>query len=1093
MNVDTGRSTFNEYFLAGTDGTILMASKPEWEGLSLRDAPFYGDLAGKDHDSFAFYDVAPLYPKQLMLATVSQVRASGGTPIGILVGVTESQELQTLLVDLTALNSASEALYVTQAGTLVGTDRYTNQISPAGFSSTQQLLIKNALDRAKNKTDGVPESVQFTDDSGAAAFGQAAWLDSIHTGILYEIHEQAIFGSLNSLVPFTLALFVISIGATAMLLAFGASRVFSPLAKLAEITRRFADGDFSQRAEFRSKDEIGMLAQSFNQMAEDLSDLYRSLEEKVDERTRQIHTAAEVAQRITSTVNLDELLNRTVQLIVDQFSFYQASIFMLDPRGRYAVLQASYGPAAKEMLARGHRLEVGSASIIGWVTANRQPRVASDVSADPVHFKNELLPQTRSEVGIPISIGNLVLGALDVQSISPEAFGPDTIVMLQLIASQIAVAIQNVGLSQSTQVDLQDTERLQRQGRKVVEAKSKSEALQTVADILSGTPYSTLVLSVNDNKLDTQGQVQGDTSEAARAHTAVNMLEERLEDVSKALAGNPVVSDTDSPNLPPVLGQFARHLGYQAVAFLPILTGDKLAGLITLGAAKHGISHTAIQPYANLADLAGAALERIAHSESQERQLSERLALTSISQAVAESSADLGNFYGQLHEQVRQNIGDYAFIVALYDKSTQAISIPYMYEEGRVDKLDAFPLGEGLSSVLIHTAKPLLLVKDVEQKAAELGAKTLGRPAKSWMGAPMSIQGEPIGALILQDLDREQAFNEEHLDFFVALANQVATVLHNARLLEESRARTVQLETAAEIARDISGSLNLDELLVKAVGFIRERFDFYHASIFLLDPAGEFALIREATGEAGAQMKRVGHKLAVGSKSIVGYVAGQGEPLVVNDTAKDATYLPNPLLPDTRAEAALPLKVGERIVGVMDVQSTHPFAFRTDSLRTLRILADQLGVAVVNSELFAETQEHLSQHRLLHHITTSAASGTTLEEALESAVTGLQVTLGGDRVTILMTDPDKKNLEVKAAAGYSEDIMRFRVPLGSGITGWAATHRRALRVDDVSADPALHPGQRRLELRAGNPASVPERGSGRSECGERTDRRLHPG
>ena len=143
-------------------------------------------------------------------------------------------------------------------------------------------------------------------------------------------------------------------------------------------------------------------------------------------------------------------------------------------------------------------------------------------------------------------------------------------------------------------------------------------------------------------------------------------------------------------------------------------------------------------------------------------------------------------------------------------------------------------------------------------------------------------------------------------EFFVALANQVAAVLHNAHLLEESRSRTLQLETAAEIARDISGSLNLDELLAKAVGFIRERFDFYHASIFLLDAAGEFALIREATGEAGAQMKRVGHKLAVGSKSIVGYVAGQGEPLVVNDTAKDATYFANPLLPATRAEAALP-------------------------------------------------------------------------------------------------------------------------------------------------------------------------------------------
>jgi sigma-B regulation protein RsbU (phosphoserine phosphatase) len=112
-----------------------------------------------------------------------------------------------------------------------------------------------------------------------------------------------------------------------------------------------------------------------------------------------------------------------------------------------------------------------------------------------------------------------------------------------------------------------------------------------------------------------------------------------------------------------------------------------------------------------------------------------------------------------------------------------------------------------------------------------------------------------------------------------------------------------------------------------------------------------------------------------------------------------------------------------------------------------------MAVAVVNSELFAETQEHLSQHRLLHHITTTAASGSTLEEALESAVSGLQVTLGGDRVTILMVDKNRKELEIKASIGYSEDITKTRVPLGSGITGWVAQHRRPLRVNDVAEDP----------------------------------------
>jgi GAF domain-containing protein len=310
-----------------------------------------------------------------------------------------------------------------------------------------------------------------------------------------------------------------------------------------------------------------------------------------------------------------------------------------------------------------------------------------------------------------------------------------------------------------------------------------------------------------------------------------------------------------------------------------------------------------------------------------------------------------------------------------------------------------------------------------------------------------------MGALIVQDPENERAFNDNHLRFLSALSSQVAGVFYNLRLLEDSRVRALQLETAAEIARDISSSLNLDELLARAVNYIRDRFSFYHAAVFLLDSQGDSAVIREATGEAGAQLKRAGHKLGVGSRSIVGYVAGRGEALVINDTSKDPTYYANPLLPDTRGEAATPLKVGERILGVLDVQSTQPFAFNVDNLRTLQILADQLAIAVVNSELFSETQEHLSQHRLLHHITTSAASGTTLEEALSSAVNGLQVTLGGDRVSILLLDRERRELHIQSWVGYSEDASRIRIPVGTGITGWVAAHRRPLRIDNTAEDP----------------------------------------
>ncbi|MBK8824048.1 MAG: GAF domain-containing protein [Anaerolineales bacterium] len=507
----------------------------------------------------------------------------------------------------------------------------------------------------------------------------------------------------------------------------------------------------------------------------------------------------------------------------------------------------------------------------------------------------------------------------------------------------------------------------------------------------------------------------------------------------------------EQENIPAALKIVAQKLSFDSVAYIPVKIYGRTSSIIMVGMRKQILSSGSIQPYTGFADLMCIALERASSMQQTEKHLREVETLASIGEIISVSS-DLHAFFDALHAIIKQIIGEYSFMVALYDDKSNTISIPYSHENDQFMSIEPFPLGEGLTSILIRSRQPLLLVENTERRAAELGAKIQGKSAKSWMGAPMLIQNKPIGAIIIQDTDKELAFTEDDFKFFITLTSQVAGVINNVRLLDESQHKAIQLETAAEIARDISGSLNIDELLIKAVNFIRERFNFYHASVFLHDLPGEFAVIRESTGEAGAQMKRAGYKIGIGSKSIVGFVSGKGELLVVNDTAKDATYYANPLFPDTRAEAAIPLKVGERILGALDVQSTKSYAFSDDNLRSLQILADQLAIAVVNTELFAETQEHLSQHRLLHHITTTVASGTTLEEALESAVNGLQVTLGGDRVTIMLVDREKKNLEVKASMGYADEIKRVRVPIGCGVTGWAASHKRPLRIKDVTAD-----------------------------------------
>ncbi len=825
---------------------------------------------------------------------------------------------------------------------------------------------------------------------------------------------------------------------------------------------------------FRNAVEDQRLKES-SKINQNLRELRESLEKRVEERTQQVRTASEIAQKITSSLSLDEMLDRTVNLIVDGFGYYHAGIFLIDEASNSAVLRAARSPAAKQMLESGHRLGVGSSSIIGWVTSNKEPRMASNVAEDPQHLKNELLPETQAEVGIPIIAGDQLLGALDVQSTNVNSFDEDTVAMLQTLAGQIASAVQNVRYIEAAQVNLQGVSEVYRTSYQIAQAKTNEEVFEAAQRVFQRTPYTAILLiAENDIFRITTTTDPTQSIDLTKLPNQINVLPE---EVLKRLGNKILVEETSKlsalyhaqfypelqkfiedeaiklPALPPEFLKLVEDVQFTSVAFIPVIRNEKLATVLVVGTGKNQpLPPASIEPYAGVAELVTSALDRIRREQEIEHRLVELEAITNTSQTIS-SAKDMQSLYGLLHDRVRQYMGDHDFQVVLYNSGSDSISIPYLYERGEILTKESNLLGDDLTSVLIRTKQPLMIVENAEQMTIALGVKASERPAKSWLGAPLVIAGEAIGAIIVQDTWQEYAFDAGDLRFLTTLTAQVAGAIYNARLLEDTRKRALALQTTAEIGRDISGSLDLDELLANAVALVRDRFGYYFSAIYLVEPNGEFASIREGTGEAGSQMKRVGHKLKIGSKSPIGNVTANAEPLLINDTAKDANYSPNPLLPDTKAEIAFPLKVGTRILGALDVHSTQPFSFNQDDINVLRILADQLAVAVINSELFAETQEHLSQHRLIHHVTTAAASGTTIEEALNSATQGLQVTLGGDRVAIMLANKDKRILEIRSVAGYSEDVKQVVIPFGSGITGWVATHQQPQRIEDVTQDP----------------------------------------
>lgn len=604
----------------------------------------------------------------------------------------------------------------------------------------------------------------------------------------------------------------------------------------------------------------------------------------------------------------------------------------------------------------------------------------------------------------------------------------------------------------SSQADLRQLLRIHQANYAVFQAKTEKEINQAIQKVFQACPFANLYYVVNDIGLECAITYNPATKKGIRE--APSQIEMTPAEVVQFFARETSIAPVSEAKLPETIQTFLGNSTWEQVAILPVMQDVVVVGvLLTLCTAGETLTKETIDPLARLAEAIPTALENVKAARATKQRLRELESISETSQLIS-SSNSLEQIYEILHRQISATIGaDVNFAIAIYEPKNETIELPYAIDGGAKLNIDPFPIGEGLISILIRTRQPLMLVEDTERRARALGAKYVGAPPKSWLGCPMVIGGEAIGALVVQDLVKEQRFSQDDLRFMIALSVQVAGAIYNIRLLEDARRRALQLETVAEISREVSSSLIVDNLLRQAVELVRERFNFYHAAVFLVDSVGEYAVIREATGEAGAQMKRAGHKLGVGSKSLVGRTTLEKEALVVNDVSKDQTYYANPLLPETKAEACLPLRVGDRILGVLDVQSTRIYAFTGENIKILQILADQLAVAVVNSELFAEAQERLSQHRLLHHVTTAAASSTTIEEALNSAVQGLQVTLGGDQISILLADKEQKTLEVRSSIGYPNDeSARLKIPFGVGITGWVAAHKQAQRINDVTKD-----------------------------------------
>lgn len=244
---------------------------------------------------------------------------------------------------------------------------------------------------------------------------------------------------------------------------FATRSISDPVKDLIETFQKVEQGDLKQRVPVTATDELATVAMLFNRMVARLENLQSTLEQQVRDRTKQLTATIEVGRVASSILDPNQLLENVANLISDRFNYYYTAIYLLDQSGKWAELREATGQAGNVLKQNRHRLEVAGRSMVAACIRERTPRIVQNTAEEKQRLENPLLPYTRSEIAVPLTVGDRVLGALNVQSTRASDFGADVIETMQNMAGQVAVALENARLFQEAQQSITELRSIQKQ------------------------------------------------------------------------------------------------------------------------------------------------------------------------------------------------------------------------------------------------------------------------------------------------------------------------------------------------------------------------------------------------------------------------------------------------------------------------------------------------------------------------------------------------------------------------------------------------------------------------------------------------------
>ena len=660
----------------------------------------------------------------------------------------------------------------------------------------------------------------------------------------------------------------------------------------------------------------------------DVTERARS-EESLRQRAAQLLLLNEMGNEIATLADLNSVLNRAVDLVHENFGYHHVALFTIDSDHNDVVLRAKSGSFV-HLFPDDHRLKI-SQGLVGWVAEFNETLLANDVSVEK-HYIN-LFPETittQSELSVPIQVGDEAVGVLDIQSPNKNAFDESDVIVMQTLANQIAVAIENARLHEAVQQELVERRRAETELRE-----SEARLMTLSAATFEGIAISEqgIVIDANEQFVNILGY--------QRTEMIGEKVEKYVHPDDLAMVRERMVSGSEDPY---------EHRSIHKNG--SVVNVEVRPRMMEVGGRMMRV--TAVRDIT----------ERKHSEEALRRQLQESQTLAAISQALNET-LDLNRILELIVDSAREVIPHVErAVIHLFEEDDQVLVPIAVSSDLEMEKhyLTMRP-GVGVAGQVMDQGITIN-IRDTEDDPRFVSS---GEREQSYMRsllvAPVQSGDHRIGTISVSS-HVVKAFSDEDDHLLTILGVQAALAIETSRLFEGTRRSLKETNALYRISNHIVASLdiNVDEILQQAANMLFEDFGYYHVHVYLFDPETGLLTAQQGSGGIGQQLYEKGLKFTL-EQGVVGYVAAVGDAFVANNVKDVYFYVPNPLLPETTAELAAPLRARGKLLGVLDIHHRAPNQFNSDDKRLILAVADQLAGVIDKATLYAELQEALQKEQ----------------------------------------------------------------------------------------------------------------------------------